>query len=77
MVVIVVVVIVVVVVVVVVIIIVVIIIIIVVVVVVDKIMSGDSSVSIATGYGLDDRMIGVRFPLGGGWEFFSSLRRPD
>jgi hypothetical protein len=25
-------------------------------------MSGDNSVGIATGYGLDDRMIGVRFP---------------
>jgi hypothetical protein len=26
--------------------------------------SRDSSVGIATGYGLDDRMIGVRFPAG-------------
>jgi hypothetical protein len=26
--------------------------------------SKDSSVGIATGYGLDDRMIGVRFPAG-------------
>jgi hypothetical protein len=28
--------------------------------------SGDSSVGIATDYGLDDRMIGVRFPEGNG-----------
>jgi hypothetical protein len=27
-------------------------------------MSRDSSVGIATGYGLDDQMIGVRFPAG-------------
>jgi hypothetical protein len=29
-------------------------------------MSRDSLVCIATGYGLDDRMIGVRFPVGAG-----------
>jgi hypothetical protein len=29
-------------------------------------MSRDSSVGIATGYGLDDRMIGVRFLAGAG-----------
>jgi hypothetical protein len=29
-------------------------------------MSRDSSVGIAAGYGLDDRMIGVRFPAGAG-----------
>jgi hypothetical protein len=29
-------------------------------------MSRDSSVGIATGYGLDDRMIWVRFPAGAG-----------
>jgi hypothetical protein len=34
-------------------------------------LSRDSSVGIATGYGLDDRMIGVRFPAGVG---NSSLR---
>jgi hypothetical protein len=28
--------------------------------------SRDSSVGIATGYGLEDRMIGVRFPTGAG-----------
>jgi hypothetical protein len=36
-------------------------------------MSRDSSVGIATGYGLDDRMIGVRFPAGAG--NFSLRRR--
>jgi hypothetical protein len=30
------------------------------------IKSRDSSDDIATGYGMDDRMIGVRFPLGDG-----------
>jgi hypothetical protein len=35
--------------------------------------SRDSSVSIALGYGLDDRGSRVRFSIpGGGWEFFSS-----
>jgi hypothetical protein len=34
-----------------------------------------SSVGIATGYRLDDRMIGVRFPAGG-WEVFSSALGP-
>jgi hypothetical protein len=29
-------------------------------------MSRDSSVSVVTGYRLDDRMIGVRFPAGAG-----------
>jgi hypothetical protein len=29
-------------------------------------LSRDSSVGIATGYGLDDRTIGVRFPVGAG-----------
>jgi hypothetical protein len=32
----------------------------------DVIMRRDSSVGIATGCGLDDRMIGVRFPAGAG-----------
>jgi hypothetical protein len=31
-----------------------------------KLMSRHSSVGLATGYGLDDRMIGVRFPAGAG-----------
>jgi hypothetical protein len=35
----------------------------------------DSSVGIATGYGLDDRGVGVRVPVGS--RFFSSPRRPD
>jgi hypothetical protein len=35
--------------------------------------SRDSSVGIATGYGLDDRIIGVRFPAGAG--NFSPRRR--
>jgi hypothetical protein len=38
--------------------------------------SCDNSVGIALGYGLDDRCSRVRFP-GGGWEFFSSLPRPE
>jgi hypothetical protein len=38
-------------------------------------MSLDSSVGIATGYGLDDRGIGVRVPEGS--RIFSSRRRPD
>jgi hypothetical protein len=38
-------------------------------------MSLDSAVGIATGYGLDDREVGVRFP---GWsKIFPSPRRPD
>jgi hypothetical protein len=36
----------------------------------------DSSVGIALGYGLDDRVYRVQFP-GGGWEFFSSPLRPE
>jgi hypothetical protein len=40
--------------------------------------SQDNSVGIATGYGLDDRMSGVRLPAGGGgWEFFSSTPCPE
>jgi hypothetical protein len=38
--------------------------------------SGDSSVGIALGYGLDDRGSRVRFPAGG-WELFSSPPRPE
>jgi hypothetical protein len=30
------------------------------------ILNRDSSVGVATGYGLDDRMIGIRFPAGDG-----------
>jgi hypothetical protein len=37
--------------------------------------SWDSSVGIATGYGLDDRGVGVRVPEGS--KIFSSPRRPD
>jgi hypothetical protein len=37
--------------------------------------SRDSAVGIATGYGLDDRGVGVRVPLGS--RIFSSPRRPD
>jgi hypothetical protein len=37
--------------------------------------SRDSSVGIATGYGMDDRGVGVRVPV---WSrIFSSPRRPD
>jgi hypothetical protein len=36
--------------------------------------SRDSSVGIATGYGLDDRGVGVRVPVGS--RIFSSPRRP-
>jgi hypothetical protein len=39
------------------------------------IRSLDSAVGITTGYGLDDRGVGVRVPVGSG--FFSSPRRPD
>jgi hypothetical protein len=35
----------------------------------------DSSVDIATGYGLDDLGVGVEVPVGS--RIFSSLRRPD
>jgi hypothetical protein len=35
----------------------------------------DSTVGIATGYGLDDRGLGVRVPVGS--RIFSSPRRPD
>jgi hypothetical protein len=38
-------------------------------------MSRDSVVGIATGYGLDDRGVGVRVPMGS--RIFSSSRRPD
>jgi hypothetical protein len=37
--------------------------------------SRDSSVGIATGYGLDDRGVGVRVPVGS--RMFFSSRRPD
>jgi hypothetical protein len=37
--------------------------------------SRDSAIGIATGYGLDDRGVGVRVPLGS--RIFSSPRRPD
>jgi hypothetical protein len=37
--------------------------------------SRDSVVGIATGYGLDDRVVGVRVPVGS--RIFSSPRRPD
>jgi hypothetical protein len=35
----------------------------------------DSSVGVATGYGLDDRMIGVRFPAGLGIFIFDTASR--
>jgi hypothetical protein len=38
-------------------------------------LSEDSSVGIATGYGLDDRWFGVRVPVGS--RIFFSPRRPD
>jgi hypothetical protein len=38
-------------------------------------MSRDSSIDIATGYGLDERRVGVRAPVGS--KTFSSPRRPD
>jgi hypothetical protein len=41
----------------------------------EKSKSRDSVVGIATGYGLDDRRVGVRVPLGS--TIFSSPRRPD
>jgi hypothetical protein len=37
--------------------------------------SRDSSVGIATGYGLDDRDVPIRVPVGS--RIFSSPRRPD
>jgi hypothetical protein len=37
--------------------------------------SRDSAVGIATGYGLDERGVGVRVPVGS--RIFSSPRRPD
>jgi hypothetical protein len=40
-----------------------------------ELAAGDSSVGIATGYGLDDREGGVRVPVGS--RIFSSPRRPD
>jgi hypothetical protein len=39
-------------------------------------VSRDSSVGIATDYGLDDRMIGVRIPPGLGIFFFDTASRP-
>jgi hypothetical protein len=39
-------------------------------------MSRDSSVGIETGYGLNDRGVGVRVPVEGS-RMFSSLLRPD
>jgi hypothetical protein len=38
-------------------------------------LSRDSAVGIATGYGLDDREVGVRVPVG--TSMFPSPRRPD
>jgi hypothetical protein len=38
-------------------------------------VSRDSAVGTATGYGLNDRGVGVQVPLGS--RIFSSLRRPD
>jgi hypothetical protein len=38
--------------------------------------SRDSSVGIATGYGLDDRGVGVRVPVGSGIFHFSKSSRP-
>jgi hypothetical protein len=37
--------------------------------------SQDSAVGIATGYGLDERGVGVRVPVGS--RIFSSLHHPD
>jgi hypothetical protein len=37
--------------------------------------SRDSAVGLATGYGLEDREVGVRVPVGS--RIFSSPRRPD
>jgi hypothetical protein len=39
-------------------------------------MSRDSSVGIATGYGLDDRMIGIRFSARAGNFLFDTISRP-
>jgi hypothetical protein len=39
-------------------------------------MSRDSSVGIATGYGLDDRGVGVRVPVGVKNFLFSTSSRP-
>jgi hypothetical protein len=39
-------------------------------------MSRDSSVCIATGYGLDDRIIAVRFPVGLEIFLFDTMSRP-
>jgi hypothetical protein len=41
----------------------------------DTIWSWDSAVGIATGYGLDDKGVGVRVPVGA--RFFISPYRPD
>jgi hypothetical protein len=43
--------------------------------IIKSIMSRESAVGIATGYGLDDQGVGVRVPLGS--RIFSSPRRPD
>jgi hypothetical protein len=40
-----------------------------------RLRSRDSADGIATGYGLDDRGVGVRVPVG--WRIFSSPSRPD
>jgi hypothetical protein len=40
-----------------------------------NIRSRDSAVGVATGYGLDDRGVGVRVPVGE--RIFTSPRRPD
>jgi hypothetical protein len=40
-------------------------------------MSRDSSFDIATGYGLDDPIIGVRFPAEAGNFLFDIKSRPD
>jgi hypothetical protein len=42
----------------------------------DILQSQFGSVRIATGYGLDDRMIGVRFPAGAGIFLFDTMSRP-
>jgi hypothetical protein len=39
-------------------------------------MSRDSPVGIATDYGLEDRMLGVRFPAGVGSFLFDTMSRP-
>jgi len=39
-------------------------------------MRRESSVSIATGYRLDNEMIGIRIPAGAGNFFFDTVSRP-